>query len=327
MPIDRFSPEYASTHLGASQVAAAIGVSPYERPIELWETYVGLRARFDGSAASDLGHALEDGVARMAEKRLGLVAATSETLEHPRMSWLCATPDRLMPDGSLLEVKTAGLASYQNREVQDRWGEDGSDEVPMHYVAQCQTQMLVWRAALDASCNLTHLAALIAGRGVVMYRIAYDEGIAKSIVSRAAAFWACVQSNTPPPPDDSEAFAEFLKRRYPASTEKTIEASGTLAEIARTYASANAKLSEAEKEKRAAANQLQTAMADAECLTYDGGKITWKSQQNNSALQPSFWMELSQRIGSEELEKLKAEHTKREGSHRVMRAFQSKGTK
>lgn len=334
--INRFSPEFTSTHLGASQIPAAIGVSPYQRPIELWEEYLGLRDRVVGGEAIDLGHALEDGIAREAGRRLNLNVNTCETLEHPRIQWLCATPDRTLGEGtskiSLLQVKTTGLASYQGHEVQERWGEDGSDEVPVHIVAQVQTELLVSRSQTSrsgaAAIDTCHVAALIAGRGLVLYRIPFDEEAARAIVTKAHEFWKCVQEKTPPQVDNSEAFSDFLKRRFPTSIEKSIDADEHATALCLDYIHARDAQKEAEKNKRYAANQLQTLMADAAVIKFSGGKVTWSSQENDSALQPSFWMELANRLGGmDELEKLKAEHTARIGSHRVMRAHLSKEKK
>ena len=248
--VERYSPDFIRAHLGASQVPAALGVSPYQRPVELWEEYLGIRERGEGSAATELGQELEHGVARIAARRIGLRAASSPTLIHPGIPWLCATPDRVLDDGTLMQVKTTGLAGYAPR---DRWGDEGTDQVPVHVVAQVQTEMAVARAH-GISAELCHVAALIPGRGVVLYRVPYEQDTADAVISRAAIFWSLVETCTAPPPDGSDAYTDHLSRRYSAPLKEEWtegpEVDDLVARLQATtaeYATAEAALAEAKQ--------------------------------------------------------------------------------
>lgn len=283
--IDRFSPEYANSHLGASQISTAIGVSPYARPIELFEEYVGLRGRMTGNDATELGHALEDGVVRIAANRLNVSAKASPTLEHPRIPWLCATPDRVLSDWSLLQVKTTGLTSYQHVEARDRWGDDGSDEVPLHVVAQVQTELLVARAQPSNTLPMIcHVAALIAGRGVVIYPIPFDDEIARAIVTKASKFWKCVQEKTPPPIDGSDAFTDYLKKRFPDHRPDRWVEGNVADELVHTLRQSQEQYDLAEVALKTAKQQCMDTIKDAQGLRGSWGSLPWTGRNGKKGL-------------------------------------------
>lgn len=215
--IERFSNEYRRTHLGASQIPAICGVSPYERPIEVFQRVKGLLPWGESSEASDLGHMVEPGLIAWAARREGIAMThNTTTYEHPRLPWLCFTPDGLAreaPNVIGANAKSMGLASYQHDDARERWGPEGTDEVPVAIACQVQAEMLIARA-LGWGSDEWLVPALIAGRGRVLYRVRYDELVASEIVGRTEKFWHDTQNNEPPPPDGSEAFSKFLEDRF-----------------------------------------------------------------------------------------------------------------
>lgn len=266
---ERHAEPFRSSHLGASQVPAAIGVDPYCRPIELWERYTGTRPWDEAGRAAKLGNALEAGLVDHFADRLGLCSSTSRTLVHPRIPWLCATPDSIMADDAkgptLLQIKTTGLASFQGEEQRDRWGDEGTDEVPVYVVAQVLTEMLVAHSH-GIMATRCYVGALIAGRGDVLYEVPYDEEAARAVVSQAHAFWRLVESKTPPAVDGSEAFADYLKRRYPLSTAREIACEGADEDMIEAFTKLRDARKKAEVDERAARNALTARMADAEIM-------------------------------------------------------------
>lgn len=283
--IDRFSDEYRRTHLGASQIPAAIGVSPWMRPIELWEQFVGLAPPTESNEAIELGHALEEGIAKVAARRLGLDLVKGQTIEHPRMPWLVATPDYVTADGTRgVEVKSSGLTSYQNADARERWGDDGDPNgAPVHVTAQAIDQMFIMRSR-GSSISVMDVAALVPPFGVRIYPVAYDEDVARAIVSQAAEFWRRVQENDPPPPDASDAFAEHLKRRYPQHRPDKWAEGPVIDEMVAVFREAEARFDEAEAAYKLAKNQIQQAIGDAEGVRGPWGKIPWRGVQGRETL-------------------------------------------
>ena len=285
----RFSPEFRRTHLGASQIPAAIGVSPYEAPVTLWQRYKGLLPwdnidpdDEDAHEAIDIGHAVEDGVGRLAARRLGMEIRRAPMQVHPRIPWLVSSRDfevfdidRWVP----LECKGAGLARPLYREARDRWGPSGTAEAPTHYVAQLMTQVLVDRACVDEKPP-THgyIAALLGGAGLYIYRVPYVDDIARSIVSQANEFWQRVIDPTmgPPPPDGTDAYTRYLNERLANIThprqQRWIE-SEAADEIGAEVMAAYVRRKEAEEAYELAKQRAMTIIGEGDGLRGPWGSV------------------------------------------------------
>jgi putative phage-type endonuclease len=182
--------------IGASEVAAALGVSPYQTPLAWWAQKLGRTEAFTGNDATTLGQYLEDGIARLFEDTHKVRLTQGEDVRHPELSWMAATPDRLVEwDGMsagfkethrcepgevvLLEVKTTGLANWRPLDITRRdWGDEGSRDVPIQYAAQVQQQIAIVDAALRSMdigyCRRAIVKALVPGRGCPEFVIDAD---------------------------------------------------------------------------------------------------------------------------------------------------------
>ena len=91
-------------------------------------------------------------------------------------------------------------------------------------------------------------------------------------------FWDCVQSNTPPPIDGSEASAEFLNKRFPDSIPRsTIELPGDAVTLILRYDAACEQLERITEQKSEAENRLKEMLGEHEAGVAGGRVITWKS--------------------------------------------------
>jgi putative phage-type endonuclease len=134
----------------ASEIAVVMGLSPYSSPFALYHRKRGDLPEQADNTAMALGRYLEEFVTEQFEDRSGLHVMAAGLFAHPDRPWQMATPDRLICEGShcgyppgacdcthdviaVLECKTS--ASY------DGWGEDGGDEIPVHYRCQVLWQM------------------------------------------------------------------------------------------------------------------------------------------------------------------------------------------
>lgn len=188
--------DLASIRIGASEVAAALGVSPYRTPLEWWAEKTGRVDRDDENTATVLGQELEDGIARLFERAHGMQLHRGADTRHPKTEWMAATPDRVIGyedmtaafkqahgvEGGevvLLEIKTTGLASWKPfATLQEEWGADGTHDIPVHYAAQVQQQIAIVDAAYRdmglGFCRRAVVKALIPGRGVPEFVVDHD---------------------------------------------------------------------------------------------------------------------------------------------------------
>ena len=134
--------EWRRKGIGGSDVAAALGLSPYRTMRELYYDKIGVvpvEAGEDKSITFQIGHLLENVVAQIFAKKTGLSVYRDQTMyQHPLYPFMLADVDRFihMPDGTtaILECKTA------HYDTQYLWA---NDAVPRHYEMQVRHYMSV----------------------------------------------------------------------------------------------------------------------------------------------------------------------------------------
>ena len=85
--------------IGGSSLGAMLGLSKYQSKHDVWLSWKGEERKVTEKQQEifDMGHALEDFIAKQAEKKYGIkVKKTSLTYVHPQLDWLICHPDRLV---------------------------------------------------------------------------------------------------------------------------------------------------------------------------------------------------------------------------------------
>ena len=114
----------------ASRFADMAGISPYGRPHALWLVMTGREPAdevFQGNEATHRGQELEPVARRAYELRFAKSAPPCDFVAHPEHIWLGATPDGVIGEDGLLEIKCPMHKAHE--------------EVPLHYMAQVQGQL------------------------------------------------------------------------------------------------------------------------------------------------------------------------------------------
>ena len=131
--------------IGASEAAAAIGMSPFESQYELWQRKTGQRESKDlfGNAAVEYGNRLEPCLRSMFQAEhpeLTVEYHQFDVLYQSERPWITATLDGELTDKDgkkfVLEIKTASVTKSAQWE---KW----KDRVPENYYIQVLWQLLV----------------------------------------------------------------------------------------------------------------------------------------------------------------------------------------
>jgi putative phage-type endonuclease len=197
--------ELRAGRVGASSVAALLDCgSPWTTPSDVYAHVVHGISNFRGNKnAVEMGHRMEDLVLRMGSDRMDVrVVANHITRVHPTLP-LAVTCDAYVYGSKRripVEIKTA--SAWQSEE----WA-DG--EVPAHYLAQVQAQLMV------AGGEYAHLWALIGGRDFVGRVIDADLDHPvwgqRVITERIERFWADhVEPRIPPVDATSDLLSSFI---------------------------------------------------------------------------------------------------------------------
>lgn len=199
--------ELRRTGLGGSDMAAILGLDPYRSPLHVFLEKTGrvAPANLDAVDIVWFGKEAEDLVAKFYTRRTGHeVARVPGTMRIDGHPHIMAHPDRYLvklPRG--LEIKTTDWRLHE------RWGDEGSDEIPEYYLPQVHCYMLVagWEA-MEVACLM--------GRDLLLYRVERSERWDRLIIETADEFWKQhVMLDRMPSLDYNALTLDALKRAYP----------------------------------------------------------------------------------------------------------------
>lgn len=185
------SPEWLAYRLAkrnASESAAVLGLSPWTTPYQLWLMKTGRHVQ-PVTHAMQRGTDLEPAARLAYEEQTGLVMQPL-VLEAGEYS---ASLDGMTLEGDLiLEIKcpVRGCRS-------DLWQDVSAGNVPDHYMAQVQHQLMV------SGAEQAHLWVFDGERGV-LYAVERDEGWMDRIRGGWEGFDGFLDSDTPPPLTDAD---------------------------------------------------------------------------------------------------------------------------
>jgi putative phage-type endonuclease len=183
----------------ATEIAAVLGLSPWQSRFSLWHKKAGLPTPpFESNPAVEWGNRLEDAVAqKFADEHPELQIHKTGTWRHADREWQRATPDRITTD-EIVELKTSPFG--------DGWGPSGSDTFPVHY--RCQ---VTWQQDTLGLLKPGRLAVLIGGWDYREYVIPYDEDDAKVMRDAAEEFLETVRRGERPPIDGADATYQTIR--------------------------------------------------------------------------------------------------------------------
>lgn len=264
------TPEWLAERLssiGASEVAAVLGISKWQTPLSIYHAKMGVPSDFP-EELSYVTHASEDVVAGWVEKfhpewgtvEPGFMARSTSA------PWLHATFDRILlqPDGVRipLQIKTG----HQN--AAKSW----DDGVPADYQIQEQLEMFVYGA------QLARLVVMHGGRTFAHYDIARDDDFLNNfVIPTTGDFWTeNVLAKVPPQPFTSAEAAAY----WPANAEETVEATEVELEQWVTYGGLLEAAKAIETKLDAVKFELQQTMKTATRMTYNGAPLfAWKESK------------------------------------------------
>lgn len=271
------SPEWheARAHgIGGSEIAPILGLSPYESRFSLWHRKASLIGPVEESPEMEWGKRLEPVVIeKFLERHQELFGATAGTWHADGRPWHIANPDHLLfnePFGSegtpdaLLEVKTA--------RYDDEWGDDGTDQIPLFYRAQC-----LWYLDVFPTAQRCHVAVLFSGSDYREYLIERHEPDMAIMRTAAAEFLDSIATGRRPDIDDSTATYQTVRELHPDIDGKDVEIPD---EMARQFIIARAAAEVTDAAVQQAKNELADAMGDARRAIWDGAPIARREARN-----------------------------------------------
>lgn len=258
--------------IGASEVAAVLGVDPHKSAAALFWEKSGLVEpdNLDGIEFIEWGTELQPVVGAVFGRRTGrLVKAEPDhtvrrSIVHP---WLAASLDFEQeadgrPGPGALEIKTSGEF------MRKMW----ADGPPLHYQVQLQAQLCV--------CGLQWgtIAVLMGGNRLMHWDFDRNESFIEAMVIRTREFWSCVQAGMPPEIDGSMHTASALAKLFPDDNGTALMMPDEAADKFRRLEKLRALQSVMEKKRRSIENELRSAIGEATYAVLPDGTI-WDTKR------------------------------------------------
>lgn len=278
--------------IGATDAGAIMEVNPYCTPHDVWLDKMGLGETKE-TIPMRLGIYLEPFIAKEYQAITRAKVYTSHHYQHPKHSWAMCTPDRevnLTHDGhkfsGLLECKSVGHFAAKN------FGQDGSDQIPEHYMVQICWQLLV------TGKDFVHLAAMIDNRDLRIFTYTlnpelssiahvFDPDMCRTIFNVCGRFWKHnVLGKNEPPLSGEDSDTEWVKgERSTYDNGKMTNTDEEHDKLAILGARRVVRAERAELLKSETMNRLKKFMADrgADTLESSVGFFTWKLNKNGVA--------------------------------------------
>lgn len=258
--------------LGASDVAAVLGISPWASPYTVWLDKTGQRADEDNEAM-EAGRMLEPAIGPWFEQRTGLVVMGEQMwCTHPDKPWARATLDGVVAESaeSTFADALGGLEIKTTSEPPAKWEE----AIPPYYCAQAQFQMFVtgmertWFAVLHANFGLR----------LRIYELDRDDADIALLLERCEKFWTGnVLAGVPPPVDGHDATTEALKSTGADTDADAVDLDTDAADVW-MIRDIKERIAREEKELAKQENRIRAALGEATIGTTRYGTVTWKPQ-------------------------------------------------
>ena len=206
--------------VGASEIAAACGISRYRTRFGLWLEKTGRAPGFAGNFHTRLGQLCEPHIRQLyANARHDAVEIPPASVFHPEHPWARCTPDGIvLPHRTrLLQIKAMGY--FTGRRLR-------FDGPPVEIEAQCQWEMFVTGAEeVDLAIligsdrlewerfvlgEIENPADVFSRAMLEVFPVYRDEAAIASLFAGARAFMDLVDSDTQPPVDYSAECRDFL---------------------------------------------------------------------------------------------------------------------
>lgn len=257
-------------YLGGSDVAAILGISPWKTPLDVYLDKTEPRTEEPDRAKARLfarGKRLEPYVIDMLAEERGIeIVARGNRYIDPEHPFMAAEIDAETADGDNVEIKT--VSPFKAKE----WGEQQSDEIPLHYAAQAMHGLMV------TGRERCIFGVLIGADDFRIYEVCRDDPTIAGIRAKEVEFWERIQRRDPPEP----ATVSDVVRLYGQGDEAlAIEADDQIEIDWLRLKSLTDDIKRLTEEADKLKERLQVRMGNATHLTLRGSVIaTWKGQHS-----------------------------------------------
>lgn len=281
--------------IGASEIAAACGISRYESRYGLWLRKTGRAPEFAGNVHTRLGTLCEPRIRQLYTDATGeAVEIPPASVFHPDVPWARCTPDGRWVSNRRRKVQIKCTGYFIGRKW--KW------QLPIEVESQVQWEMFVDDG--DA-CDIAVLVGsdelewerfvlghpidpgeIFARATLEIFTIHRSDADIATLLDGARKFWSLVEADTQPPIDDSPACSDYLNSRPSGGATLDYESCAPdVDEFRAAYVGEKA----ATKRLKTAKNRIREILgiAEANRINTPDGPVLWTTAKQLRA--PDAW--------------------------------------
>lgn len=265
----------------SSIAAACLGLHPYLTPLQAKARILGLDG-FIRNKATERGNRLEESILSYAADVYGLSWNYAQFRIHPEFSWSADSCDatygsKTSREGPFVvaigEGKTAALGPASE------YGEEGTDDVPMHVLIQCHWHLIHW-----PEVDLCYVPVLIGGYQFEFrcYEVHRDSELEGNLLQSLEKWhYEYITCDKEPPADAGDV--EYIKDKYPSSCEplEQVKLGTELDSIVHDYLRFKEETKAAKLREDAVRARLQAEIGARDGFESDAWRITWRSNKSS----------------------------------------------
>lgn len=279
----------------ATDASAIVGVNPWRSRVDVYlEKIDESPPNPRRSYKMDRGHALEQlGLSEISARKGVLVKPNSETIKHPILTWLGATPDGMVIGNKDRTGEIVGGAEAKSvgvRVARDWTDDDGEQTIPLYVHVQVAVQIAV------LNVPVAYVAAMLDNEDEPrIYTVERDRELESSILDECEQFHRDhVLARVPPTPASSEEGSRLARALYPKVTADLIEATPELEEQLSAYAAVREVERKAKREREAIEAELLQQIGPHEGIRGRAYRLTWKEREGYTV--PAYEVKPGRRI-------------------------------
>jgi putative phage-type endonuclease len=259
--------------VGGSDISSILGINPYRSGLDCWLDKVQPDTRPDSdNPATRRGKRMEPVILEWAREDYGLdVQHRNRRFQDSAVPFFASEIDaETTVDGEPVNVEVKTVHPFLGRE----WGEQESDGMPLHYLAQSQ-----WGLGVTGR----NLCVVFAGVGDELrrYFVERDDALIDLMRYEAEQFWrGYVETRLRPDidPNHTRVF-ETLKRLYPGTNGEAVTATPQHEHWYKTMIEAGEKAGMYEDIAKGAKAHLVSEMGEAAQLVFDDGQALKRAKR------------------------------------------------
>jgi len=255
--------------IGGSDVGAILGFSPYKTAVDVFFEKVE-NFQKEASNEMNIGKKIEPFIAELYAEQTGekIIPVGYDLWRHPEYEWMIGTPDFITDtkgkDEKIIEIKNIG--AYNAKE----WGEQKTDDVPLHYLAQVNQYMIL------KNYHQADLAVLIGGNDFRIYNVKRDEELVQLIIEEEERFWKDhILTKKMPDIEGSRYAKEYLDQKYAKNTLPLRDPEEDEIEKINLFFKTSIEYKESEEKYETLKTIIKSLIGENEGIKTEYGNIKW----------------------------------------------------